>query len=65
MMIGMWLFWIILIGLVVWAIVEFMKRNSSFRQEDPLSIAKVRYAKGEISKKEYETMIKELKKVNT
>ena len=64
MMIGMLLFWIVIIGLIIWVVLELTKRNTVTKpqNEDPNSIVKVRYAKGDISKKEYESMIKELKK---
>jgi putative membrane protein len=50
------LFWIALIWLIVWLI----GRN---RTEDktPFDVIKMRYANGDISKKEYEIMKKDLK----
>ena len=63
---GMWFggfFWIGLIALVVWLIV----RNNSSRAnyppnfgESPLDILKRRYAKGEISKDDFDRMKKDL-----
>ena len=51
---GMVLFWVFFIWLIVWLI----RQNS--RKENPLDILKRRYANGEISKKQYEEMKKEL-----
>jgi len=48
-----WLFWVILIAGVVWA----MGRGSSGRQrerENPLEMLRRRYARGEVSTQEYE-----------
>ncbi|NOX65653.1 MAG: SHOCT domain-containing protein [Chlorobi bacterium] len=61
-----WLFWIILIVVVVWAIIQFGNRNqptnitNNTERETPLDILKKRYAKGEITKEEYERMKNDL-----
>ncbi len=58
-------FWILLIGLVVWAIVQFLPRlagkpaddaiaSPGSRQDSALDILQLRYARGEISKSDYE-----------
>jgi|JTFP01.1.fsa_nt_gb putative membrane protein len=49
--VSMMLMWIVIIGLVFWAIFS-SKGTSSLRGESPLDIAKKRYAKGEISQEE-------------
>ncbi len=49
-----------LIALIVWGITKLSRRNSSSQQRDPLDIAKERYAKGEISKEEFEQIKKGL-----
>mgnify|MGYP000952188038 CR=1 FL=1 len=52
------LFW----GLIIWAVVTFVSRldgsrsNRSTREESPIDIAKRRYARGEISKEEYDRL---------
>ncbi|MDA3855002.1 MAG: SHOCT domain-containing protein [Candidatus Woesearchaeota archaeon] len=57
------LFW----GLVIWFIYFVIKsttgnqNNSKHKVEDSLDIAKKRFAKGEITKKEFEEIKKELK----
>ena len=60
-----WFFWIILLVLIIWAVVQFT--NNGNRQNDglkdgetPLDFLKKRYAKGEISKEEYETIKRNL-----
>lgn len=55
---GMVLFWGLLIWLVVWLINQ--NKNKPSEREKPLEIISERYAKGEITKKQYESMKKEL-----
>jgi putative membrane protein len=63
-----WIFGILLIGLVVWAVIRVAGNNAN-RTEDhrqissensPMDILKKRYARGEISKEEFEEMKKNL-----
>ena len=54
----MLLFW----GLIIWLIVTLINTSQSNKNEsDSLTIIKRRYASGEITKKQYEEMRKELK----
>ncbi len=54
----MLLFW----GLIIWLIVTLIYSSQSNKNEqDSLTIIKKRYASGEITKKQYEEMKKELK----
>jgi putative membrane protein len=55
---GMILFW----GLIIWLIVWLINKNKEFDHKDktPLQIIKKRYAKGDITKKQFEEMKKEL-----
>lgn len=59
-----WFFWIILIVLVIWLIVNQSNRNrQSYEppmQETTIDILTKRYAKGEISKEEFERIKKGL-----
>ena len=59
-----WIFWIIIIGIVVYLIVKFANRSSAGSNnqmnETPLDILKKRYARGEISKEEFESIKKDL-----
>jgi putative membrane protein len=59
---GLWmlLFWVGLVALIVWAVVKLSKRSDSTPKGTPLDIAKERYAKGEISKQEFEQIKKDL-----
>ncbi len=59
------LFWLIVVGVVVFVVVYLLKYNDQKKQEQkekPLEILKERYAKGEISKEEFEGKKQELKK---
>lgn len=61
-----WIFWIVILVIIIWAVVQFTNRNqqnnrlNSNSEETPLEILKKRYAKGEISKEEYEEIKKNL-----
>ncbi len=59
---GLWMliFWGGLIALIVWGITRLSGRNSSASKRDPLDVAKERYAKGEISREEFEQIKKDL-----
>ena len=67
---GMWfggLFWLIIIGGIILAVVTMMNSNrrrdqsgSLPRQDSALDILKKRYASGEITKEEFERMKKDL-----
>lgn len=58
---GMWLVWIGLL-LAVAAAVFYLRGGTSFkgREDDPLTILKKRYARGEISKEEFERLKKDI-----
>ena len=57
-----WVFWIIIIGLVVYAIVRATtgRQQSQSSNETSLDILKKRYAQGEITKEQFEEMKKDL-----
>ncbi len=59
---GLWMliFWGGLIALIVWGITKLTRRGDSAPKRDPLDIAKERYAKGEISREEFEQLKKDL-----
>ncbi len=59
---GVWmvLFWGGLIALIVWGITKLSGRGSSTPEHDPLDVAKERYAKGEISREEFNQLKKDL-----
>ncbi len=49
--------WIVLLGVMAWLAYKVF---THLREDDPLEIAKRRYAKGEISEEEYEAIKEEL-----
>ncbi|MGB5847897.1 MAG: SHOCT domain-containing protein [Ignavibacteriaceae bacterium] len=60
-----WIFWIIIIAVIVWAVIHFTNKPklsppNSKLEENPVDILKRRYASGEISKDEFEKMKKDL-----
>lgn len=63
---GLWMlvFWILVIALIVWGVRKLVEHGDSksrpSEKRDPLEIAKERYAKGEISKEEFEQIKKDL-----
>ena len=59
---GIWMvvFWGVLIALIVWGITKISKRDESIPKHDPLNVAKERYAKGEISREEFNQIKKDL-----
>ena len=54
------LFWIVIVALIAWGITTIVKHNRHDTTSHALDIAKERYAKGEISKEEYEDIKKVL-----
>ncbi|MBI2665871.1 SHOCT domain-containing protein [Candidatus Woesearchaeota archaeon] len=58
------IFWLAVIVFIIWAIWKYSKGSgiATVLSRDALEIVKERYAKGEISKKEFEEMKKELHK---
>lgn len=61
---GLWMvvFWGGLIALIVWGITKLVRREGFGPKRDPLDVAKERYARGEISRKEFEQLKKDLKR---
>ena len=59
---GLWMliFWGGLIALIVWGIKKLTERGGSTSRQTPLDVAKERYAKGEISREEFEQVKKDL-----
>ena len=56
------IFMLLLWGLIIWLIVTLINASQSNKNEpDSLTILKRRYASGEITKKEFETMKKEIR----
>ncbi len=59
---GLWMviFWGGLIALIIWGIMKFSRRDDTTPKHNPLDVAKERYAKGEISREEFEQLKKDL-----
>jgi putative membrane protein len=61
---GMLAFWGLLIGLVLWGVRAFAggrgNDNGGASRPTPLEIVQARYARGEISREEYETIRRDL-----
>jgi len=59
---GLWmlLLWGALIAFIVWVVIRLTKRDGSSSKINHIEIAKERYAKGEISKEEFEQIKKDL-----
>jgi putative membrane protein len=57
-----WIFMIVFWGALIWIVVALVNQSQSNtrKDEDALEILRKRYAKGEITKKQYEEMRKEL-----
>ena len=59
--IWMLLFWGAIVGLVIWGVNKFTSASrSSEDRGSPLEIAKMRYARGEITREEFEQLKKDL-----
>ena len=56
----MFLFWIGLIVLAIWFVNKLSRNEFNSANNKPLDIVKTRYANGEITKKEFHEMQKEL-----
>ena len=54
------IFWGAVVALFVWGIRKTSEKGSSNGKTNPLDIAKERYAKGEISKEEFDNIKKDL-----
>jgi putative membrane protein len=57
--VGMFIFWGGLIALIVWGVTRLTRHNDSTRHT-PLEVAKERYARGEITKEQFEQIKKDL-----
>ncbi|MGM0471443.1 MAG: SHOCT domain-containing protein [Bacillota bacterium] len=59
----MGIFWLVIIGLVIYLVNNNSSNNQQVKsKEDPIEIARKRYAEGEITKEELQEIKAELKK---
>jgi len=58
----MWILFLIVLGLAIYFIVQALKAkdNNAPERDTPLNILKTRYAKGDITKEEFERMKKDI-----
>jgi len=54
------LFWAVVIAVIVWAVKKLAGGGGTTSRNTPLDIARERYAKGEISREEFEQLKKDL-----
>ncbi len=62
MMFG-WVFWILLLVIIIWVVFKLLNKNMNTpntKSESAMDILKRRYAKGEITKEEFEQMKRDL-----
>lgn len=59
---SIFLFWVVIIGGIIMFVIWLRNLNKSNKMSDPsaIDILKIRYAKGKVTKKEYESMKKDL-----
>lgn len=59
---GFWvlLFWGGLVALIVWAVKKLTERGGTVLKSAPLAVVKERYAKGEITREEFEQIRRDL-----
>lgn len=61
-----WIFWLLILALIVWTVVDMRKSRRSdsaqavLQSESPLDILKKRYARGEITKEQFQQMKKDI-----
>jgi len=58
----MWLIFLILLGVIAYLVVQFTRSKGFYGsvRETPIDVLKKRYAKGKITKEEFEKMKKDL-----
>ena len=54
------IFWGGLIALIVWAVTQLTRRSSPAGRQDALDIARERYARGEITREQFDQIKKDL-----
>lgn len=62
LMVLWWLFGIVLLGAVIWAVARAAGSSRESREESPETILKRRYARGEVDRGEYERRLTDLRR---
>lgn len=62
MMVWWWIFWILVIAAVVWFVARSVGGRTTAQEDSPETILKRRYARGEMSRDEYEQRLNDLRK---
>jgi putative membrane protein len=62
MMVWWWLFWILIIAAVVWLLAKAVAGRATSQDDSPETILKRRYARGDVSRDEYDQRLKDLRK---
>lgn len=59
---GMWMivFWAAIIGVIIWGITRLTRHDGSTLKQKPIDIARERYARGDITREEFEQIKKDL-----
>ncbi len=59
---GMGLFWLLVLGAIIWGVVHFNRQRTHSHDENrSIDILRERYARGEIDEEEYEHRLSRLK----
>lgn len=57
---AMIIFWAVVISLIVWGVRHYSRRNQNTSGDSAIEIARQRYARGEITKEQFEQLKKDL-----
>jgi putative membrane protein len=57
---SMVIFWVVVIGLTVWAVRRFTEPRPTQANQGPLDIARERYARGELTREQFEQLRQDL-----
>jgi putative membrane protein len=57
-----WLFWIVIVGALIWLLAKGVAGRAASQVDPPEVILKRRYARGELSREEYEQRLADLRK---
>jgi putative membrane protein len=60
---GIWMFLILggIIALIIWAVTRFSRPGGTAGRQDPLDIARERYARGDITREQFDQIKRDLR----